>query len=140
MDVLASAAVAMAEQSEYARSVRDCPPPKMPLSSARAKRLSSLILPKLASLRLPPKGELSRAHTAKSSRCWFRVSSSSSSAMPLRALSDEQLEAIIAELEERIARRASGGDAKLIEGTVEATTIETTLPVLEPPKRKPKRL
>jgi uncharacterized protein DUF5681 len=44
-------------------------------------------------------------------------------------LSDEQLAAMIADLEERIARRAAGGDAKLIEGAVE-----------ELPKRRPSRL
>jgi hypothetical protein len=60
---------------------------------------------------------------------------------PVKALSDEQLAAMVAELEERIARRTAGGDAKLIEGTVEATAVEaTTLPVLEPPKRRPNRL
>ena len=58
---------------------------------------------------------------------------------PLGALSDEQLELMIAELQERIARRLAESDAKL--KTVEATAIETTaLPVLEPPKRKPNRL
>ena len=58
---------------------------------------------------------------------------------PVKCLSDKQLAAIIAELEERIARRVADGDAKL--KTVEATAIATTaLPVLEPPKRKPNRL
>ena len=60
---------------------------------------------------------------------------------PISSLSDEQLDAMIAHLEESIARRAAGGDAKLIDGTVEATAVEaTTLPVLEPPKRRPNRL
>jgi hypothetical protein len=59
----------------------------------------------------------------------------------ITGLSDEQLDAMIAHLEESIARRAAGGDAKLIDGTVEATAVEaTTLPVLEPPKRRPNRL
>jgi hypothetical protein len=58
---------------------------------------------------------------------------------PIKGLSDEQLAAMLAELEERIARRTADSDAKLIEGT--ATAIETTaLPVLEPPKRRPNRL
>src|SRR5262245_46572685 len=54
-------------------------------------------------------------------------------------LSDEQLDAMIAYLEESIARRAAGGDAKLIDGTVEATAVEAT-PVLESPKGRPNRL
>ena len=59
----------------------------------------------------------------------------------ISGLSDEQLDAMIAHLEESIARRAAGGDAKLINGSVEATEEEaTTLPVLEPPKRRPNRL
>src|SRR5262245_5599675 len=49
-------------------------------------------------------------------------------------LSDEQLDAMISHLEESIARRAAGGDAKLIDGMVEATAVEAT-PVLGPPKR-----
>ena len=60
---------------------------------------------------------------------------------PTSLLSDEQLTLMIAELEERIARRKAGGDAKLVEGTVETTAGEATrLPVLEPPKRRPNRL
>ena len=60
---------------------------------------------------------------------------------PTSSLSDEQLTLMIAELEERIARRKAGGDAKLVEGTVEATAGEATKPpVLEPPKRRPNRL
>jgi hypothetical protein len=57
-------------------------------------------------------------------------------------LSDEQLEAMIADLEERIARRAAGGQAKLIDGeAVESTAVATTTPlVLEPPKRRSNRL
>jgi hypothetical protein len=59
----------------------------------------------------------------------------------ITGLSDEQLDAMIAHLEESIARRAAGSDAKLIDGTVEATAGEaTTLPVLEPPRRRPNRL
>jgi hypothetical protein len=57
------------------------------------------------------------------------------------SLTDEQLALMVAELEDRIARRLADSDAKLIEGTVEATAVETTaLPVLEPPKRRPNRL
>jgi hypothetical protein len=60
---------------------------------------------------------------------------------PTSSLSDEQLTLMIAELEERIARRTAGGDAKLIEGTVEARAGEATKPpVLEPPRRRPNRL
>ena len=58
---------------------------------------------------------------------------------PAGALSDEQLALMIAELEERIARRVAGSDAKLIE--VEPTAGEATPPLaLEPPKRRPNRL
>src|SRR5262245_52123504 len=60
-------------------------------------------------------------------------------ANPTSGLSDEQLALMVAELEERIARRVAESDAKLM--TVQATAIETTaLPVLEPPKRKQNRL
>ena len=59
---------------------------------------------------------------------------------PTSSLSDEQLTLMIAELEERIAWRTAGGDAKQIEGTAEPTVEATTLPVLEPPKRRPNRL
>jgi hypothetical protein len=59
---------------------------------------------------------------------------------PLKGLSDEQLADMIADLEERITRRAAGVDAKLIEGTVEPAVEATTLPVLERPKRKRNRL
>jgi hypothetical protein len=59
---------------------------------------------------------------------------------PASALSDEQLALMIAELEERIARRVADSDVKLIEGTVEPAVEATTLPVLEPPKRRPNRL
>lgn len=45
---------------------------------------------------------------------------------PLSHLSDEQLADMIADLEERIGRRAAGGDAKLIEGeAVETTALPT---------------
>ena len=46
----------------------------------------------------------------------------------LTGLSDEQLEAMIAELEERIARRAAGSDAKLIEA-VETTALPAPIEV-----------
>jgi hypothetical protein len=59
---------------------------------------------------------------------------------PASALSDEQLALMIAELEERVAGRMADSDAKLIEGTVEPAVEATTLPVLEPPKRRPNRL
>src|SRR5262245_1109857 len=58
---------------------------------------------------------------------------------PLKALSDEQLALMVDELEERIARRLADSDAKLVEGTVEATAIETT-PLLDRPKRRQNRL
>src|SRR5262245_58971604 len=61
-------------------------------------------------------------------------------ANPASGLSDEELAQMIAELEERIARRVAAGDAKQIEGTAEPTVEATTLPVLEPPKRRPNRL
>jgi hypothetical protein len=58
---------------------------------------------------------------------------------PLKAISDEQLAEMIAELEERISRRLAESDAKL--KTVEATATETTAPpVLEPPKCRQNRL
>jgi hypothetical protein len=48
---------------------------------------------------------------------------------------------MIADLEERIGRRAAGGDAKLIAGTVVPTAVEATTPLaLEPPKRRPNRV
>src|SRR5215510_14238943 len=52
---------------------------------------------------------------------------------PVKALSDEQLAVMIADLEKRIARRTAGGDAKLIEGTVEPAVEATTPLALEPP-------
>jgi hypothetical protein len=57
---------------------------------------------------------------------------------PIKALSDEQLDAMIDHFQTALAARA-GGDAKLINGTVEATEVEATLPILEPPRR-PNRL
>jgi len=62
------------------------------------------------------------------------------SSNPASSLTDEQLADMIADLEERIARRTAGRDTKLIEGTVEPAVEATTLPVLEPPKRRPNRL
>src|SRR5262245_51889863 len=44
----------------------------------------------------------------------------------ITGLSDEQLDAMISHLEESIARRAAGGDAKLINRSVEATEVEAT--------------
>jgi hypothetical protein len=58
----------------------------------------------------------------------------------LKNLSDEQLEAMIAYLETSLAAQA-GAPTKMIGGTIEPKTIPaTTLPVLEPPKRKPNQL
>ena len=59
---------------------------------------------------------------------------------PLKNLSDEQLEAMIAHLETSLAAQ-TGGSVRVIEGTIEPKTVPATaLPVLEPPKRKPNRL
>ena len=49
-------------------------------------------------------------------------------------LSDEQLEAMIAELGEQIARRAAGSDAKLIEG-VDTTALPAPVEVPKPKRR-----
>jgi uncharacterized protein DUF5681 len=58
----------------------------------------------------------------------------------IKELTDEQLEAMIEYIETSLAAQA-GAPAKMIEGTIEPTTgPATTLPVLEPPKRKPNRL
>ena len=58
----------------------------------------------------------------------------------VKELSDEQLEAAIEYIEAALAAKASG-PIKVIEGTIEPTTVPTTaLPVLEPPQRKPNRL
>ena len=53
-------------------------------------------------------------------------------------LSTEQIEAYIAAIQDRLDRRAAGDQAKVIEGTVEPTAVETSAPPseLEPPKRK----
>ena len=56
---------------------------------------------------------------------------------PITGLSDEQLDAMIAYLEERIAQRA-GADAKLIDGEALETTA-VTAPGRDQPKR-PNRL
>jgi hypothetical protein len=59
----------------------------------------------------------------------------------IAGLSDERLEAMIGELEEKFARRAAGEQLKVIEGTVEPTAVDTTAPLqLEPPKRRLNRL
>jgi hypothetical protein len=58
----------------------------------------------------------------------------------IKELTDEQLEAMIEYIETSLAAQG-GAPAKMIEGTIEPTTgPATTLPVLEPPKRKPNRL
>jgi hypothetical protein len=62
------------------------------------------------------------------------------SSNPASSLTDEQLADMIADLEERIARRTAGGDAKLIEGTVEPAVQATTPLALEAPKRRSNRL
>ena len=59
---------------------------------------------------------------------------------PLKGLTDEQPEAMIEYIETSLAAQA-GAPPKMIEGTIEPTTVPATaLPVLEPPKRKPNRL
>jgi hypothetical protein len=57
-------------------------------------------------------------------------------------LSTEQIEAYIADIQDRLDRRAAGGQAKLIEGEpVETSAVATTTPlVLEPPKCRSNRL
>jgi Family of unknown function (DUF5681) len=58
----------------------------------------------------------------------------------IKELTDEQLEAMIDYIETSLAAQA-GAPAKMIEGTIEPTTVPATaLPVLGPPKRKPNRL
>jgi hypothetical protein len=70
------------------------------------------------------------------SRCEHKVQHSN----PLKDLTDEQLEAMIEYIETSLAAQA-GRSVKLIEGTIEPTTVSAAaLPVLEPPKRKPNRL
>ena len=55
---------------------------------------------------------------------------------PLKGLTDEQLEAMIEYIETSLAAQA-GAPAKMIEGTIEPTTVEATAPpALEPPKPK----
>ena len=53
-------------------------------------------------------------------------------------MSTEQIEAYIADIQDRIDRRAAGDQAKVIEGTAETPAVETIAPPaeLEPPKRK----
>jgi hypothetical protein len=57
----------------------------------------------------------------------------------LKELTDEQLEAMIEYI--KISLEAQAGDpVKLIEGMIEPTTVPATaLPVLEPPKHKPRK-
>jgi hypothetical protein len=58
----------------------------------------------------------------------------------LKDLTDEQLEAMIEYIETSVAAQA-GAPAKMIEGTIEPSTVPAApLPVLEPPKPKPNRL
>ena len=61
----------------------------------------------------------------------------------ISGLSDEQLEAMIADIQDRLDRRATGDQAKVIEGTAKPTAIETTARAaeLEPaPRKRPNRL
>jgi len=54
----------------------------------------------------------------------------------IKSLSDEELEAMIEYIETSLAAQA-GAPAKMIEGTIEPTTVEATAPpALEPPKPK----
>jgi hypothetical protein len=57
-------------------------------------------------------------------------------------LSTEQIQAYIAEIQDRLDRRAAGNQAKVIDGeAVETTAAATTTPLqLEPPKRRSNRL
>jgi hypothetical protein len=57
-------------------------------------------------------------------------------------LSTEQIRAYIAAIQDRLDRRAAGHQAKVISGEAIETTAAatTTLPVLEPPKRRSNRL
>jgi hypothetical protein len=58
----------------------------------------------------------------------------------LKDLTDEQLEDMIEYVKTSLEAQVSG-QIKVIEGTIEPTTVPATaLPVLEPPKRKPNRL
>src|SRR5215510_4500788 len=58
----------------------------------------------------------------------------------IKELTDEQLEAMIEHIKASVEAQA-GGPVKVIEGTIEPTTVPApALPVLEPPKRKPNRL
>src|SRR5262245_15623828 len=58
----------------------------------------------------------------------------------IKELSDEELEAMVEYLQASLEAQA-GRSAKLIDGAIEPTTVETTgVPVLEPPKRVPNRL
>ena len=58
----------------------------------------------------------------------------------IKDLTDEQLEDMIEYIKTSLEAQVSG-QIKIIEGTIEPTTVPATaLPVLEPPKRKPNRL
>jgi len=58
----------------------------------------------------------------------------------IKELTDEQLEAMIEFIKASLEAQAAG-PVKVIEGTIEPTTVPAlALPVLEPPKRKPNRL
>jgi len=58
----------------------------------------------------------------------------------IKELTDEQLEGMIEFIKTSLEAQAAGS-IKVIEGMIEPTTAPaTSLPVLEPPKRKPNRL
>src|SRR3954452_7881492 len=58
----------------------------------------------------------------------------------ISSLSDEELDAAIEHIKAKLAARA-GETAKMIEGTVESTAVDTTTPLaLEPAKRRSNRL
>jgi len=58
----------------------------------------------------------------------------------IKSLSDQELEGMIEYLQTMLEAQA-GGPVKVIEGTLESTTVPAnSLPVLEPPKRRPNRL
>ena len=59
---------------------------------------------------------------------------------PIKDLTDEELEAMIEYIKTSLEAQA-GGPVKVIEGMIEPSTVPaTSLPALEPPKRKPNRL
>ena len=58
----------------------------------------------------------------------------------IKELTDEQLEAMIEYIETSLAAQA-GAPTKMIEERIKPTTVSATaFPVLEPPKRKPRKV